>query len=266
MKTIVLLLGVTCCLTAGNTSPAPTTSHTDEAAERHRQAEVDYQNAVRLRDGDGEAQDYAAAAVYYRRAAEAGHVAAQYDLGYLYEKGLGVKCDLKQAAQWYRRAAEQGDAEAENNLGALYATGRGVRRDDAEAVRWYRLAAAQGDPEATDNLGMMYLRGRAVQKDEKTAFELVGKAARKGYGVAENNLGLLYANGQGVARDYILAWAWLDLAAEQLPGSATIRDRVAKEMSEADIAEARNTRTRLHDEINPPKETRPEDNRKPATV
>ena len=41
--------------------------------------------------------DYAVAAAWYRRAAEQDHAPAQINLGYLYEKGLGVQRNLVQA-------------------------------------------------------------------------------------------------------------------------------------------------------------------------
>jgi TPR repeat protein len=209
-----------------------------EAAKTERvrkEAEENYRRGLQLAEGDGVAKNYAAAANFYRKAAEAGHVAAQYDLAYLYENGLGVTRDCKQAAYWYRKAAEQGDPEAQNNLGALYAIGDGVPQSDAEAVHWYLFAARQGDPEATCNLGTMYLQGRGVAMDFVQAFQLF----RKGYAVAQNNLALMYANGQAVAKDYMWAYAWLDLAATQISGCGELRDRIAQEMTAEEIARAR---------------------------
>ena len=46
------------------------------------------------------------------QAAEQGNAKAQYNLGVMYDKGLGVRQDDAQAVQWYRRAKEQGAAEA----------------------------------------------------------------------------------------------------------------------------------------------------------
>ncbi len=73
--------------------------------------------------------------------AEGGDAEAQFYVGQIFEKGLGVPPDYPSAAQWYRRAAEQGYASAQINLGSLYETGRGVERDAQEALRWYRRAA-----------------------------------------------------------------------------------------------------------------------------
>jgi TPR repeat protein len=138
---------------------------------RFRQADQDYQEGRRLAKGGTDA-GYLAAEPFYRKAAQAGHPAAQYQLGYLLENGLGVMQDLQKAAVWYRRAAQAGDAEAQNNLGVLCASGQGVAQDDKEAVRWYRRAAAQEDPEAMSNLAMMLFQGRGVERD-------VGSAANR---------------------------------------------------------------------------------------
>ena len=55
----------------------------------------------------------------YRKAAEQGKAIAQYNLGYCYEKGLGVVKDPTEAVKWYRKAAEQGDAAAQAALQRL---------------------------------------------------------------------------------------------------------------------------------------------------
>jgi len=49
-------------------------------------------------------------------------------------------------------AAQQGDAEAQYRLGVLYDKGVGVKKDKREAVRWYRRAASQGHAKAQDSL------------------------------------------------------------------------------------------------------------------
>ena len=64
--------------------------------------------------------------------------------------------DDAEAVRWYRQAADQGLAEAQFNLGWMYYKGRGVRQDYAEAVRWYRQAAAQGHASAQTLLGIMH--------------------------------------------------------------------------------------------------------------
>ena len=63
----------------------------------------------------GVKQDILKAKDLFRRAAEEGHAAAQFELGVMFAKGLPVK-DLHEAAKWYRKASDQGHAEAKHWL------------------------------------------------------------------------------------------------------------------------------------------------------
>ena len=54
------------------------------------------------------ARSYAKAAELFRKAADMGYAAAQYNLGYCYKYGDGVPRDLTISAEWYRKAAGQG--------------------------------------------------------------------------------------------------------------------------------------------------------------
>lgn len=73
--------------------------------------------------------------------AQAGSAEAQYFVGQIYERGLGLDPDYPKAAGWYRRAADQGHAEAQTSLAYLYEMGLGVARDPAAALNLYRAAA-----------------------------------------------------------------------------------------------------------------------------
>ena len=80
-----------------------------------------------------------------KRAALQGHIVAQFNLGWMYEKGVGgVPQDYTQATEWYRMAAEQADAWAQNNLGEMYARGDGVPQDYVQAYMWLSLAITGG--------------------------------------------------------------------------------------------------------------------------
>ncbi len=48
------------------------------------------------------------------------------------------------AARWYRRAAEQGNAVAQIRLARQYADGVGLPRDDVQGFKWLTVAAARG--------------------------------------------------------------------------------------------------------------------------
>ena len=97
-------------------------------------------------------ENYAEAVKWYRKAADQGYAAAQYDLGFSYNLGLGVSQDYTEAVKWYRKAAEQGFADAQYNLGCCYGLGQGVPQDYAEAVKWFRKAAEQGHGSAIEVL------------------------------------------------------------------------------------------------------------------
>jgi uncharacterized protein len=92
--------------------------------------------------------DYATALGLIRPLAEEGNVAAQFNLGIMYQLSHGVPQDNDAAVSWYRKAAEQGLAEAQYNLGVMYANGEGVSQDYAAAHMWFNLAAASRNKNA----------------------------------------------------------------------------------------------------------------------
>jgi len=63
---------------------------------------------------------------YYQRAADLAQLDAMTNIGFLFEKGLGVTRDLDAALHFYRAAAARGYAKAQNNLGSMYYSGSGV--------------------------------------------------------------------------------------------------------------------------------------------
>ena len=78
-----------------------------------------------------------------------GDVEAQFDLGTLLDTDKVSAWEAnRRAAYWYRRAADQGHADAQYNLGCMYAKGLGVEHDNEEARRWWHRAAEQGQEEA----------------------------------------------------------------------------------------------------------------------
>jgi uncharacterized protein len=106
-----------------------------------------------------EKKEYPAALREIRPLADAGNVNAQYNLGVMYDKGLGVERNAADAGKWYRKAAERGQALAQFNLGIMYQRGEVDGPNSTEAARWFRLAADQGIVEAQYGLGVMYHRG-----------------------------------------------------------------------------------------------------------
>ncbi len=100
-------------------------------------------------EGTGVAVDKAAAAEWFRRAADAGVADAQYNLAMMMFRGDGVRRDSYGAIQMMRRAGDNGDVRAQAALGQLYRTGyEEMGTDLSESRVWFARAAAQGDADA----------------------------------------------------------------------------------------------------------------------
>jgi len=112
--------------------------------------------------------------------AEKEDACAQFDVGYMYANGWGVRRDFREAAKWYRKAAEQGLMIAQHHLGIAYLDGEGVSANDAEAARWLKRAAEQGFSRSQYILGTMYLEGRGVSKDPVQGYAMVVLAGQRG--------------------------------------------------------------------------------------
>ena len=93
--------------------------------------------------------DYAEAHRIWLPLAEEGDATAQYNIGVLYEYGLGVERVFSRAVRWYVRAAENGNADAQDKVGDLYAQGFWGEEYVSEAAIWHRLAAEQRHAEAS---------------------------------------------------------------------------------------------------------------------
>jgi TPR repeat protein len=171
--------------------------------------------------GLGVPQDYERAIAWYRLAASQGVAAAQYNLGVMYANGQGVPVNRQEAAKWFLEAAQQGIAQAAIGLGRMYDEGEGAFHNPAEAVKWYRKAAEQGIVSAAFNLGVMYDLGQGVPKDYAEAIRWYRKAADAGYAPAMANLGILYYNAQGVKRDLVQSYAWFARAEKRGDPHAT---------------------------------------------
>lgn len=65
------------------------------------------------------------------------------------------KKDLEKAFEYFHLAAQQGIDNAQFNIGFLYHYGQGVKQNYEEAARWYEKAMAQGKEDATFKLSLI---------------------------------------------------------------------------------------------------------------
>jgi len=78
--------------------------------------------------------------------AKDGDAEAQYYVARIYANGMdNVDIDYAEAASWYQMAADQGYAEAKQELGYLYERGLGVEQDSLKALNLQREASGLGD-------------------------------------------------------------------------------------------------------------------------
>ena len=106
-------------------------------------------------------------------AAKAGHVFAQFNVGLMYEQGLGINKNVEEAFFWYNKSAMQGNSFAQFNLGVCFENGIGTNVDFDKANAWYRKASVQGDGLAVGNLGMLYIRGDGVKENKVAGVALL---------------------------------------------------------------------------------------------
>lgn len=109
----------------------------------------------------------------FHAAAKEGHSDSQFNVGLMYEQGIGTTKNEKEAFVWYKKAAEQGNTGAQFNLGVLYENGKGTPIDYTKANYWYRKAAVQGDGLAVGNLGMLYVRAQGVKENKVAGVALL---------------------------------------------------------------------------------------------
>ncbi|RKJ89484.1 sel1 repeat family protein [Aeromonas veronii] len=84
----------------------------------------------------------------YAKAAQQGHIVAQYTYGEMLRLGQGGKEDYALALKQYRLAAQQGDRMAQYRMGTMREKGLGAPRNREHAYAWLSLAATEGMPEA----------------------------------------------------------------------------------------------------------------------
>lgn len=185
--------------------------------------------------GIGVKKDFNAAAQWYEHAAESGHPEAQFQLGSLYLEGAGVPLDEEIGALWMEAAATRGVPGAQNWLGAHL---EGMGRIE-EARIWYERAAAHGHSKAIMNIGTMYVNGSLAQGRFDEALLWWNRAVDLKDDEAMLNIGFAYQRGDGVERDLVRALAYFKLALQFSPPAYSMKPYIlvvglTNELTDAD--------------------------------
>lgn len=175
---------------------------------------------------------------WLRKAADKGHVNAQFQLGWWYAKNWAnvyhyeLSPDYEQAITWFTKAAINGHSGAQYYLGEMYIKEQGVVSDLDNARNWFRKAAEQGCKDAQNALSKMDEQAQAnvvevpvddVKDTLNSLIEMVGTGdedalkalhnlAKQGNVYAQYKLGELYID---VEFDNKKAAIWYGKAATQ---------------------------------------------------
>lgn len=117
-----------------------------------------------------ETDNYKKALTWFRKAAKAGSRASLFNIGAIYERGLGVTQNYTKAAGYYEILAKKGDSEAQYDLARLYERGNGREQNYTKAARWYQKSAIQGNAWSQISLAHLYKLGLGVEKDYAQAY------------------------------------------------------------------------------------------------
>ena len=129
--------------------------------------------------------DYAGALAVWRPLAEKGDADAMFNLGQAYRLGKGVAIDLGEASSWYNRAATAGHVDAQTQLGILYFQ----NGNQLSGLRWLKQAADAGEPRAQLLYGTALFNGDGLmRRDPELAYRYVSKSAAQGLASATTTL------------------------------------------------------------------------------
>jgi TPR repeat protein len=148
----------------------------DDAAKRGYESAMN--NLAVLEELD---EHYEQAIELLKRAAQAQHPLAMYNLGVHYLNGNGVIRDREQAKEWFAQAAEKNFVPAMVEFGRMLANA-GNRR----GLEWLDRAASLGSSKAKLLLGVAFYLGRGGAPDPDLALLWFGRVAEAGNSTASS--------------------------------------------------------------------------------
>ena len=178
-------------------------------------------------------EDHVAEAVkWFRNAADQEYNRGLFNLGVMYETGVGVGKDKDMAKALYEKAAELGYEQATERLKLL--SGERATLSEAalkeyssraakyyneqnytEALKNYLVVADYDDAYAQYMVGWLYKNGKGTTLNYREASKWLLKAANQGNISAMNELAILYENGNGVGQNLTEAVRWYRNAANK---------------------------------------------------
>ena len=113
--------------------------------------------------------DYKSAFVEFQKLAKDGDIISMYNLGRMYQNGLGVDRDFEKAMKLYLTSAKEGYSLSYNNIGQMYSLGQGVEKDHKVSMNWYKLGVKYKLSDSAYNIGTKFINGSGVEKNYSVA-------------------------------------------------------------------------------------------------
>lgn len=104
-----------------------------------------FEKRIESREIAQQSQNYIDAAIWFKRAANAGQPNGCFWLGFCYNYGEGVKQDYNEAVKWYTKAIEKNNVNAMYHMAECYRNGWGVPIDKKKAEDLHKTALARED-------------------------------------------------------------------------------------------------------------------------
>ena len=157
-------------------------AHLFEAGAKKGHVDSMYAFGNMLIHGHGIQRNFIEAIYHIERAANLGHVQAQFDLGAVLSnikpcqpntEDWDSSMFTQKAIHYFKLAADKGHAQAQYRLGMYFRHGFDfAKKDSTLALHWFTLAANQGHSKSLQELSLIYLTGEGVEKDVFKGMEL----------------------------------------------------------------------------------------------
>lgn len=98
----------------------------------------------------------------YKKCAKMKFTPAYFDLGYMYDDGIGTKVNKDKALYWYKKSEKHGE-HCHNNIASIYAV---YRNRDKERY-WYKKGIQRKDSSAMFNMAIFYREKNCMKKMQK---------------------------------------------------------------------------------------------------
>ena len=119
------------------------------------------------------------AAPFCKQACDLNYGVGCMNLGYIYQRGLGVRQDTQKAIMYYEKSCNLNIGGGCISIGELYEEGFGVKQDYQKALIYYKKACDLHDG-ACRHMARFYERGFGVKQDLHQAKEYYGKVCDGG--------------------------------------------------------------------------------------